>query len=151
MERSHLKHLSLATAATLLALAFAPHAQAAAPAGYKVIVNDKNPVLTLTRAQLAALFLKKTTAWDDGRVVAPVDLPEESATRKAFSDDALKKSVPGVKSYWQQRIFSGRGVPPTEKASDDEVVAYVRSKDTAIGYVSAQADVGTLKIITITE
>ena len=135
-----------------LSLVVALAAWAGSPAPYKVVVNEKNPVTTLTRAQLSALFLKKTTTWDDGKPVLPLDLPDDAPARKAFSEDVLKKSISAVKSFWQQRIFSGRGVPPAERESEDEVLATLRSKDNAIGYVSGGTEVGaSLKVVTITD
>jgi ABC-type phosphate transport system substrate-binding protein len=47
-----------------------------------------------------------------------------------------------VKSYWQQQIFSGRDVPPPEKQTENDVVAFVRSNPGAIGYVSKGVDIG---------
>jgi hypothetical protein len=45
--------------------------------------------------------------------------------------------VGAVRSYWQQRIFSGRDVPPPELDSDEAVVAFVARSPGGIGYVSA--------------
>ena len=45
-------------------------------------------------------------------------------------------------AYWQKMIFSGREVPPPEKTSSAEVVAYVRANRGAIGYVAADAALG---------
>jgi ABC-type phosphate transport system substrate-binding protein len=123
-----------------------------APASsFKVVVNAKSPVQTLTREKAAAYFLKKATAYPDGTTVLPVDQGEDSAVRKAFSQEVLKKSVTAVKAYWQQRIFSGRDLPPPEKASDEEVLAYVKANERAIGYVSLQADTGAVKVVTLSE
>ena len=44
-----------------------------------------------------------------------------------------------VKSFWQRMIFSGRGVPPVEKDTDEEVLSYVGANAGAIGYLSAGA------------
>ena len=69
----------------------------------------------------------------------PVDLAEASGIRKAFSSEVVGKDVATVRSYWQQQLFTGRGVPPVVKASDAEVLAFVASRPGAIGYVSAGA------------
>jgi hypothetical protein len=42
-----------------------------------------------------------------------------------------------IAEFWRQQIFSGRNVPPVEKASDSEVLEFVRSNPGAIGYVSS--------------
>jgi hypothetical protein len=44
-----------------------------------------------------------------------------------------------VRSYWQQRIFSGRDVPPPELDSDDAVIGFVSKYAGAVGYVSGAA------------
>jgi ABC-type phosphate transport system substrate-binding protein len=68
-----------------------------------------------------------------------VDQQEESEVRKQFTREIHGRQVTSVKSYWQQMIFSGRDVPPPEKASDAEVLAFVAANPNAIGYVSAAA------------
>jgi ABC-type phosphate transport system substrate-binding protein len=109
---------------------------------FVVVVNAANPVNALTGDALSKLFLKKTARWGNGEDATPVDLSEGAAAREAFSQDVFHKSVDAIKSYWQSLIFSGRGVPPVELASDDAVLAYVRANSGAIGYVSAHAALG---------
>jgi len=116
------------------AIAFAHDAPAA---GYQVIVNAANPVTTLPSGEVAKLFLKKTVSWPAGGVVQPVDLREDSDVRREFSKEVLGKDVSTVKGYWQERIFTGRGVPPIEKSSEAEALAFVATNRDAIGYVAA--------------
>jgi len=54
-----------------------------------------------------------------------------------------------VKSYWQQQIFSGRDVPPVEKSSDAQVVAFVKQNPGAIGYVAEGTDTAGTKVVTV--
>ena len=89
------------------------------------------------------------TTWDHGGDVSPVDLGAESGARRAFSKSVLGKSMSAVRSYWQQQIFSGRGVPPPELGSGREVVSFVRRTPGAIGYVSSSTSVGGVKTIEI--
>jgi len=43
-------------------------------------------------------------------------------------------------------------VPPPEKASDDEVLDFVRMNSGAVGYVSPDADIGSgVKVLEITD
>jgi hypothetical protein len=62
----------------------------------------------------------------------------------------LRKSVEAVKAYWQQRIFSGRDVPPPQFDRDDRVVAYVLEHEGAVGYVSGDTDLRGSKVVPIT-
>jgi len=114
---------------------------------YRVIVNPKNAQSAVDRRFLAQAFLKRATAWPDGEVIRPVDLPADSGVRRRFTEDVLERTVPAVKSYWQQVIFSGRGVPPPEQDSDEAVIRYVLRNPGAVGYVSAGADVHAVKVL----
>lgn len=116
---------------------------------YKVIVNKDSSVSSLTKDQISKLFLKKVTRFTDGTTALPVDLVSDSSIRQAFSEDVHGQSVASVRKYWQKQIFSGRGVPPTEKSNDSEVIAYVEANPGAIGYVSASTQTGSVKVITV--
>lgn len=112
-------------------------AEAAAPTDLVVIVNAARGQAALPRSFVAAVFLKKTTVWDDGVTVRPVDLRPDAPIRTVFSDQILQRPLGAVRMYWEQRIFSGRDVPPLELDSEDAVVRYVASHPEAIGYVSS--------------
>jgi len=116
---------------------------------YKVIVNKDNPISELSKDKVSKLFLKKTKKWDNGDKVNPVDLFSDSSIRKSFSTGIYKKSVSAIKAYWQKQIFSGKGIPPAEKNSNNEVVAYVKSKSGAIGYVSSNTNTNSVKVVKI--
>ena len=104
---------------------------------YVVIVYPKAPVTRLERKFLAEIFLRRATRWPDDSPIRPVDLGPDSPARGRFSQEILARSVASVKSYWQQRIFSGEGLPPPELDHDDAVVSWVASHPGAIGYVAA--------------
>ena len=116
---------------------------------YRVIVNPNNPITSADREFLADAFLKKVVTWPDNDTIRPADLAENSPVRRRFSEEILRRSVSEVKGYWQQRIFSGRDVPPPEFDTDEEVVKYVLKYDGAIGYVSATADLASARVITV--
>jgi ABC-type phosphate transport system substrate-binding protein len=115
----------------------------------RIIVDPSNPTVTATREAIADAFLKTSTRWPDGETIRPVDQRTDSPARKAFSAIVLKRSIAAIRSYWQQRIFSGRGVPPLELDSDDAVVRYVSEHRGAVGYVSASAQTGNTKVVTV--
>jgi hypothetical protein len=110
-------------------------AQGRAPA-YQVIVHPRNAATTVERAFLADAFLKKVASWPSGEGLRPVDLIPSSPVRRSFSEEVLHRSVADVKGYWQQRIFSGRDVPPPEFDTDEDVIKYVLKYEGTVGYVS---------------
>lgn len=119
--------------------------------GFKLVVHPSNPTSSLTREQAAKLFLKKANTWSDGRAAVPVDQPESSAVRVAFSKLVLGKKISEVQAYWQQQIFSGRAIPPVEKPTDAQVVRFVAGNELAIGYVAEGAATGELKVVRISD
>jgi ABC-type phosphate transport system substrate-binding protein len=131
-----------------LAVLSRPSAADNTPA-YIVVINAKTPYVTLDRDFVADAFLKKTTRWPNGDVIKPIDLAPDSPVRARFSEEVLKRSVAAVKSYWQQMIFSGRDIPPTEVSSDDDVIKFVIGHPGAIGYVSGTANLGEARAATV--
>jgi ABC-type phosphate transport system substrate-binding protein len=123
----------------------------ALPAGaddFKVVVHPDNPASEVATAQLSRLFLKKTLRWEDGAPAQPVE-PSSPKLREKFSLAIHEKSLNAVKSYWNQLIFSGRDVPPLDRADDAGVLKYVRANRGAIGYVSAGADTAGVKVLLV--
>jgi ABC-type phosphate transport system substrate-binding protein len=139
----------LAIAAALVLIALSATGLGDGRAGYVVIVSTNNPVSAVDREFLTAAFLKKTTTWGNGDVIHPVDLPPGSPTRRQFTEEVLRRSIPEVKGYWQQRIFSGRDVPPPELDSDEDVIQYVLKHDGAVGYVSGAAPLDRVKPVAV--
>jgi ABC-type phosphate transport system substrate-binding protein len=118
--------------------------------GYKVIVNPSNPVSSISRDELSRIFLKKTTKFPDGRSASPLDLPLNSPVREAFSKDVHGKPAAAVDAYWQQQIFSGKDVPPSQK-NEPGAVDFVRSSSNGVAYVSPGADTDGVKVIGVTD
>jgi ABC-type phosphate transport system substrate-binding protein len=146
--------LSLLAALVTAALALAATPPAASQPepprpGFRVIVHPEMSVQSLERRTLSEMFLKKITRWPGGDAIQPVDLAPGSRTRHAFSEDVVGRTVASVKSYWQQIIFTGRGLPPPELADDAAVIDYVLRHTGSIGYVSGTASVGAARVVTI--
>ncbi len=112
---------------------------------FVVVVHPDNPIDSIENGVLGKIFrkrLKRWPDWDDGGQPMPVDQEERSQIRGAFTTAVHGKRISAIKSYWQRQIFSGRDNPPPEKSSDSQVLTYVRAHPTAVGYVTADADLG---------
>jgi hypothetical protein len=136
----------------LIALAATVSAQPtpSSTAAYRVIVHPANRMSVVNRKFLEDAFLKKTTRWPHSTVIRPADLATRLPARRWFSREVLDRSVAAVKAYWQQRIFSGRDVPPPEFDSDDKVIDYVLKHEGAVGYVSGAANLRGAKVVMVT-
>lgn len=135
----------------VLALALLAAGPAAAEEGFQVIVHPSNAVQTISKHELASYFLKKSTAWPGGAAVQPVEPPESAEVRERFVTEVIGKSPSALKSYWNKLIFAGREVPPVEKRSDEEVLAFVRATPGAVGYVSPGVPLAGVKPVKLKE
>jgi ABC-type phosphate transport system substrate-binding protein len=135
--------------ATLVTCFIGLHGNAEAAGDFWIVVHPDSSVTSVHRRFLAQAFLKNVSRWDNGEVIRPVDQRTDAPVRRRFSEAILERSVDAVKAYWQQRIFSGRGVPPPELESDDAVVDYVQHHPGAVGYVSRTSALGKAKLIIV--
>jgi TonB family protein len=139
-----LRRATLSGAALLCASALC---LAEGTATYQVIVNQDNPAGTLSAPELSEIFLKKTVRWPSGAAIEPVDLSGDPEVREAFSRQIHLRTTANVKSFWNQEVFSGRGVPPPELGTSRDVVQYVAAHSGAIGYVAAAATLEGVKAV----
>ncbi|MEP6494149.1 MAG: phosphate ABC transporter substrate-binding protein [bacterium] len=150
MRRAFAK-VQLARCCIIAALIVGASRLALAQDGFVIIVNQANPATSLTEKDVSRIFLRKQATWPGGRRAQPVDQVESSPVRRKFSDAIHEMDVASVKSYWQELVFSGRGEPPPERASDADVVVFVRANVNAIGYVARTANVADVKTITLSK
>ena len=118
---------------------------------FVVIVARSNPVQSIRRADLSAIFMRKTRSWPDRSLIIPVDQQTTSRIREVFSRNVHGKSVAFVTRYWHRVIFSGRGIPPIEITGDAAVIDFVRTNRGAIGYIDRQTPTGDdVKVVPVT-
>jgi hypothetical protein len=140
--------LVLALTFALTAAVATVSAEESAP--YLVIVNPRNSATSLERTFLQDAFLKRVKRWPNDVPLRPVDLEASANARRWFSREVLRRSVEAVKAYWQQRIFSGRDVPPPQFERSEQIVSYVLEHEGAVGYVAGNAELRGAKVVQVT-
>jgi ABC-type phosphate transport system substrate-binding protein len=143
------KPTSLSVAVAMALAVLSPPPRVAAEGGYRIVVNPSNPLTVVDRADLARVFMKMVTSWPNGTPATAIDQPRTAAVRAAFSRDVHKMDVDAVAARWAALVYSGREVPPAVKASDEEVVDFVRHNPGAVGYVSADAPTDGVKVLSL--
>lgn len=133
----------------LLALvAMSPgHASTAAQGDFKVIANPQVAGDSVDRDFLRDAYLKKSTEWSNGDTIHPIDLASKFPERDRFTEQVIRKTPAQLRTYWNQQIFSGKGVPPPEADAIEDAIDYVVSTKGAIGYVPADVDTGKAKVL----
>lgn len=120
---------------------------AAAQAGVVVVMSSKSDVSSLSKAQVAQIFMAKTDALPNGRVAKPIDQAEGAAVRNEFYDKVADKSAAQMKAYWSQLTFTGKAQPPRKVSGDAAVKAALGDNPAAVGYISDAAVDGSVKVV----
>lgn len=152
-----LPHLLRGTAAlfTLLLLsllASAAAAQSLPTAGARlmlVVVHPDFKASTLTRGELAALFLRTRDVLSDATPVRVLD-SVDPAQRELFYQTVAGRSGTQMHAYWSRMVFSGAGRPPPQFDTFG-LLAQVRTDTTAMAYVPAGADVRGARVLLVLE
>ena len=67
--------------------------------------------------------------------VTPLNLSAGNPLREKFLKDCLEQTEEQYTGYWLVRRYVGKGAPPPELSSVDEVLRYVQDNPGAMGYV----------------
>ncbi len=131
----------------MVLLAVLLSATSVAQAGVVVVMSSKSDVSSLSKAQVAQIFMAKTDALPNGRVAKPIDQAEGSAVRNEFYDKVADKSAAQMKAYWSQLTFTGKAQPPRKVSGDAAVKAALGDNPAAVGYISDGAVDGSVKVV----
>lgn len=111
-----------------------------------VIVHPSNAA-SLDQAEITRLFTGRGATFNNGTKATPLNLAESAAARGDFDTKVLGKSSSQMKAYWSKLVFTGKGTPPKELASEADVKAAVAADATAIGYINAASVDATVKVV----
>ena len=113
------------------------------------VVSSRSPVTTLSRMQIADIFLGKTTRFPDGSRAVPIDQAEGVAGRNQFYKEFTGKSAAQIKAHWSKIIFTGRGQPPHVVANDIEARSRLAKDPSAIGYMEQSLIDGSVRALLV--
>lgn len=111
-----------------------------------IVVHPSNSV-TLDKKALSKIFLGKSKSFPGGGTAIPVNIKEGSAVTDEFNDKVLGKNSAQLKSYWSKLVFTGKGSPPKEVDSEQDVIDLVKSNPAVIGFVSSGALADGVKVV----
>ncbi|WP_228612908.1 phosphate ABC transporter substrate-binding protein [Alkalimonas sp.] len=103
-----------------------------------VIVHPTN-VAELSAEDVSRLYLGRGRTFSDGNSAIPINLAEGMPGRERFDERALNRSSAQLKAYWSKLVFTGKGTPPQEVDSFDEMLKLVATNPSIVGYVPAAA------------
>ena len=124
-------------------------ATARAEAEVVVVVSSANPVVSLKKSDVANIFLGKTSRFPNGERAVPINQLEGSAERNEFHNLYTGKSAAQLKAHWSKMIFTGRGQPPKEVGSLEELKAALANNNEIVTYVEASMVDDGMKVVAV--
>lgn len=100
-----------------------------------LIVNPELKIDSLSKSDVARIFLGKTSQLPTGQDITPLNQHFSSDTRGEFDKKMLRKSPGQIKAYWSKQLFTGEGSPPEEVPGDLDVLKMILKDKAYIGYV----------------
>lgn len=116
-----------------------------------VIANPKAGFDSLSLAETRQLYLGKNRRLPDAQTAMPVMPQEKNPTRINFERLVLNRDPKQSRAYWAQMIFTGRGTPPRQLDSDEQVKQEVAANPQAIGYINRRALDKSVKAVLVIE
>ncbi len=128
-----LRSLAMITALSTIALP--------AYAELVIVVNPQNDAKTMSSSQAAQFFLGGSVQF------TPLEQASGSPIRLEFYKKVLEKEPPQVQAIWARIVFTGKGKPPKEYKSSEEVKKAIRENINAIGYIEKSAVDDSVKVV----
>lgn len=114
-----------------------------------LIVNPAIEIDSLSKSDVARIFLGKTAQLPSGQDITPLNQYFSSETRGEFDKKMLRKSPGQMKAYWSKQLFTGEGSPPEEVPGDLDVLKMILDDKSYIGYVDDSVVNKGVKVIKI--
>jgi len=108
-----------------------------------VVVSAKSAVATLSKEQVADLFVGKTQQLGG----ASAALVDQAELKEDFYTKATGRNAAQIKATWAKLLFTGKGNPPKEVSGNAEVKKFVAGNPAAIGYIDKAAVDGSVKVV----
>jgi ABC-type phosphate transport system substrate-binding protein len=128
-----------------------PGSEAAAetPVVIAVVVNKKNSVKNISRAELKDIFLKRRQSWGGGRTIVPINNALKSKLRRIFEQKMLGMSSKEVGAYWVKQSITGRATPPRSVGTEVLARRLVAALSGAISYIELSKVDSSVKVLSV--
>lgn len=106
---------------------------------FVVIGTSELSPQSLSRSEVVDIYMGRMKRLKNGTYLIPVDIQTENPMRSGFYHELMDKNLSEINSYWARLVFTGRGVPPRQAESVDEIIEIIKHNKGAIGYVPLEA------------
>ena len=111
-----------------------------------IVVHPSNES-NFDKSTIKRIFLGKAKSFSNGRSAILLSASPKDPVTEEFNKKVIGKSSNQVNAYWSKMIFTGKGTPPQEMASTDEILSAISANPDAIGYMDASAATSAVKVV----
>lgn len=105
-----------------------------------VIVNPANET-NINAEEIVRIYTGRSNAFN------AVNLADAVPLRAQFDEKGVGRTSAQLKAHWSKLVFTGKGTPPAELASEEAVLDFVAKNPQAIGYISAEKVTTAVKVV----
>lgn len=106
-----------------------------------IVINPQNEAKSISSSQAAQFFLGGSVQF------TPLEQASGSPIRLEFYKKVLEKEPSQVQAIWSRIVFTGKGKPPREYKTNEEVKKAIRENANAIGYIEKSAVDESVKVV----
>ncbi|MBC3881476.1 hypothetical protein H8K35_08750 [Undibacterium sp. LX40W] len=111
-----------------------------------IVVSSKSSVSSMTKDQVADIYLGNTKELPGGGQASPL-LPTSGGVRAEFFDKVLGKNEAQAKAIWSRLVFSGKGSAPRDVADSAETLKMIAANPNCIGVIEKSAVNSSVKVV----
>ena len=112
-----------------------------------VVVGKNNSINSLSKTQIIDIYMGRYSTFPNGIAAKPLDRIAGSPEKQQFYQALVNKNEAKINAYWARLLFSGRASPPSNFATDTEMLEELRSSAQAIGYVLESEVDDSMKVV----
>ena len=111
-----------------------------------VVAGQGFPLSTLSKHEVADIFLAKTTHLADGLHVKPFEL-NNAGYKALFYREISGKTLSQINSYWTTLIFTGKGKPPKNIEEPSRLIELLNNDPSSIAYLPTEKITNSMKVL----
>lgn len=117
-------------------------------ASVAVIINPAN-TSEISQIDIQKIYMGKSKTFANGERAHMISLDPGNPLTTQFRAKVLNKTNSQYKSHWSKLVFTGKSKPAKEVATEAEIVNFVKSNISAIGFVNQANVPSDVKIIAV--
>lgn len=112
-----------------------------------VIAHPDAPITSLSKEEVARIFLKKRRTFPNGDEIVPLSQPDFPEKDDEFFFRISEKKRIQLNAYWARLLFTGKGRPPLNGKNDQQILQSVAQNPKFVGYIDASSLNDSVKVI----